>query len=219
MKVSRFWPLQWRTLILRWLHSCEYTTNGCLWTGGDCIGRHASSLDAKEAATLSEEKISTIDALNCVQCCRKYQEKDNTGMCSIAITVHRLWYWVVAYSCIYHPGELMFVAEHKYVLSCCQVPVKKRQQAKKAPGCTKGRHCNSHHTQFTYLNYFVHMDGLVRSVTVSNCECCWHIQSVDAQELWLTVDPLTQCCEWGEVGRSNCNTTISQVIYTSGWTV
>ena len=70
----------------------------------------------------------------------------------------------LACSCIYHYGELRFVRENKYVLTCCQVPVRSKGMVWRVPGCTKGWHCPKQHTDYTYVGYYLYMNTLVSTL-------------------------------------------------------
>ncbi|XP_064399867.1 uncharacterized protein LOC135346235 [Halichondria panicea] len=118
-----------------------------------------------------KKKISLFNAV-CVQCCERFRAQENSPC-----------------SCIYHYGELKFVRENKYVLTCCEVPVKSRGLVWRVPGCRQGWHTPKQHTNYTYVGYYLYMNTLL----------------LDAQEIWLSVDildPVSQACEWGQVGLS-----------------
>ncbi len=51
--------------------------------------------------------------------------------------------------------------ENKYVLTCCEVPVKSRGLVWRVPGCRQGWHTPKQHTNYTYVGYYLYMNTLV----------------------------------------------------------
>lgn len=65
--------------------------------------------------------------------------------------------------CKFHDGELKSVNwDYKY--TCCDESSQNYDAARSLPGCTKGKHCSKHHTNYPYAAYNFYMAKQVTHV-------------------------------------------------------
>ena len=88
--------------------------------------------------------------------------------------------------CKYHSREL-HGAGWNFTYSCCGKSSNSYDSAKLLAGCTKGKHCSKHHTDYVYSTYFFYMIEQVHVCYIvfigrNECKALWRERNISTEK-------------------------------------